>query len=167
MGTTWQRHVGALVCISVLGCVEAPPRPPDVVSAPAVLTLASLDCVSALKDPSESLRWWRGGGPAGAAWNIDGSDLICSVVVVPACRNAEVSVRFSAPPGAAVEGRLTDGATRADGVIAGSTWTSTAIDARAPFETVLIEAHASAYCPDSGLWSFATDSFVGGVARGE
>lgn len=157
----------SLALLSVVGCAVAPPPPLDVVPPAAVLRLTSLDCASALKDSSESLRLWRGGGPAGAAWNIDGGDLVCRVDVAPSCSNAEVSVVFSAPPAAPVMGRLVESTTRVQAVIPGAAWTSTRFDERAPFETVLIEAHASQYCPDSGEWSFATDSFVAGVARGE
>jgi hypothetical protein len=149
----------------MIGCAGAP-VPRDVVP-PVDLRLTSLDCVSALKDSSESLRLWRGGGPAGAAWNIDGGDLVCSVDVAMSCSNAEVSVLFSAPPAAPVKGRFVEGTTRVQAIIPGAAWTSMPFDERAPFETVLIEAHASQLCPDSGEWRFATDSFVAGVARGE
>ncbi len=57
--------------------------------------LVSFDCASSFEHKQgESLRFWNHGGPAGAAWNWYGSDLICTVSLV-ASREARVVSRLS------------------------------------------------------------------------
>lgn len=139
-------------------------QPPGTESA-----LVGFDCYSSIETKrEESLRQWGGGGPFGAAWNVDGVALICSVHIESPC---EGMIRVQLFGNSRSLGRETreigQGATDWDIDVAGEEWTDATTDVGLMYETMVLAIGGVVTCNDGSLQYPFADAFIAGFSRGE
>ncbi len=131
--------------------------------------LVDFDCYSTIETKrEESLRQWGGGGPFGAAWNVDGVALICSVQVESPC---EGTIHVQLHGNSRLLGRDTreigQGPSHWDVDVAGEEWTDATTDVGLTYETMVMAIGGVVTCDDGlGHYPFA-DAFIAGFSGGE
>jgi hypothetical protein len=155
----------------------APQRPapaPAPVPEGALAAVTRFDCGSSLPTKQlETLRGFRGAGPAGSAFNWDQGDLACELTMYVGCRASgvlRVDVGHVARP--PEEFGLTEpGELKARVTLPVALWTAQLEEqAGLPYKTLQLSARVDGACAggDAGLRSFhAIDAFIAGFASGE
>lgn len=143
---------------------------PETAEPPAADAVrVAFDCYSSIETKrGQSLREWNGGGPFGAAWNIDGAALICSVHVESPCQGtAHVEVYGNSRSLGRDARELVQGATDWDVNVAGELWTDATTDVGLTYETMVMAIGGVVICNDGTLHHPFADAFMAGFSGGE
>ncbi len=152
--------------------------PPPAVASEALETmeppatesvLVDFDCYAAIETKrEESLREWGGGGPFGAAWNVDGVALICSVHVESPCGGTVHVQLFGNARSLGRDTReIARGATDWDVDVAGEEWTDATTDIGLTYETMVLAIGGVVTCNEGSLHYPFADAFIAGFSAGE
>jgi len=132
--------------------------------------VVSFNCFSKKEDKSgTSLRDWNGGGPSGAAWNIDGAPLACTITLnAPCTGSTELQVFGNKTSLDKVVFRVTEGTSKTEVEIPSRLWERAAESGNLNFGTLLISVGGILVCDEdlSNIYPFA-DAFIAGFTGGE
>jgi hypothetical protein len=132
--------------------------------------VASFDCVSKKENKNgTSLRDWNGGGPSGAAWNIDGAPLACRITLdAPCTGNTELQVFGNKTSLGKAVFLVIQGTSKAAIEIPSRLWERAAESGNLNFGTLLLSVGGILVCHDdpTNIYPFA-DAFIAGFTGGE
>lgn len=130
----------------------------------------SFDCFSKKENKSgTSLRDWNGGGPSGAAWNIDGAPLTCRITLdVPCTGVTELQIYGNRSSLGSAVLRVIEGTSKAEVEIPSHLWERAAESRKFNFATLLISVGGILVCHEdlNDIYPFA-DTFIAGFTAGE
>jgi hypothetical protein len=163
--TTGSPSPSAVAASPLVAC-EAPEtaEPPGAEAA-----RIEFDCHSSIDTKrGQSLREWSGGGPFGAAWNIDGASLICSVHLESPCEGTvHIELYGNSRPLGRDTRELEQGPTDWDVDVASELWTDTTTNVGLTYETMVLAVGGVIICNDGTLHHPFADAFIAGFSRGE
>jgi hypothetical protein len=131
--------------------------------------LTAFDCFSSIEiKRAQSLRHWQGGGPEGAAWNIDTMPIQCSVRVDAPCDGTlHLQLFGNAQPFKRQTRSLRQGSTSLEIEVPAKQWVSAAESWGLAYETLVLAIAGVLVCADGPEQHRFADAFVAGFASGE
>ena len=146
---------------------------PSLVDAERVaqrVRVVAFDCFSKKENKCDtSLREWNGGGPSGAAWNIDGAPLTCRITLdAPCTGSTELQIFGNQASLANAVFRVIEGTSKTEVEIPSRLWKRAAASGKLNFATLLISVGGILVCDENlaNIYPFA-DAFLAGFAAGE
>jgi hypothetical protein len=128
------------------------------------------DCFSKKENKSgTSLRDWNGGGPNGAAWNIDGAPLACRITLdAPCTGSTELQIFGNKCSLGKATFHVIAGTSKTEVEILTRLWERAAESGKLNFATLLISVGGILVCREehTNIYPFA-DAFIAGFAAGE
>lgn len=169
-------QTGQLPQTVVQSTTVEPPETPKASNAQAPTTsnedriLTSFDCFSAMEGKRDgSLRAWHSGGPSGAAWNIDGEPIICTLGWESPCNgvvhfelfgNAHAFEKSSSRT-------LLAGRSQWNIEIAARKWAAAMNSFELAYETLVLAVGGILVCNEDYDQHPFADAFIMGTASGE
>jgi hypothetical protein len=149
---------------------NAHPSLVDAERVPQKAKVVAFDCFSKKENKSgTSLRDWNGGGPSGAAWNIDGAPLTCRITLDSPCTGStELQIFGNRTSLANTVFRVVEGTSETEVEIPSRLWEQAAESGKLNFATLLISVGGILVCHEdlTNIFPLA-DAFFAGFTAGE